>query len=291
MKQRLVIALQQLKQRLTFAALFSFSLHAFVLFGITFILPNTKNFPPLSQPMEVTLVNSQSGHRPSNATAYAQYNLEGGGNTDDEHRAKTPFPFLGDSRHFTPEQIEQHLRQLEQESRRLLTRNKSDYRVAQNKLQQQQQQSSGANGHDLAQHSLEIARLEAQISKSMDMYEKMPKRRFIGSRTQEYRFAQYVEDWRAKVERIGNMNYPEIARTQKIYGKLTLTVSIRADGSVESIEINRPSGQRILDASAVRIVKLSAPFPPFPPNIRKDTDVISITRTWIFTSTDRLESE
>ena len=141
------------------------------------------------------------------------------------------------------------------------------------------------------QRSLEIARLEAQISKSLDMYEKMPKRRFIGARTQEYRFAQYVEDWRAKVERIGNLNYPEIARSQKIFGKLTLTVSIRADGSVESIEINRPSGQRILDASAIRIVKLAAPFPPFPPDIRKDTDILSITRTWMFTSTDKLESE
>jgi protein TonB len=100
-----------------------------------------------------------------------------------------------------------------------------------------------------------------------------------------------VEDWRAKVERIGNLNYPEMARREKIFGKLTLTVSIRADGSVESIEVDRPSGQRILDASAVRIVKLSAPFAPFPPDIRKDTDIISITRTWIFTSTDKLESE
>jgi len=100
-----------------------------------------------------------------------------------------------------------------------------------------------------------------------------------------------VEDWRAKVERIGNLNYPEIARRDKIYGKLALTVSIRADGSVESIEVNRPSGQRILDASAIRIVKLSTPFAPFPPDIRKDTDILSITRTWIFTSTDKLESE
>ena len=98
-------------------------------------------------------------------------------------------------------------------------------------------------------------------------------------------------DWRAKVERIGNLNYPEIARTQKIYGNLTLTVSIRSNGSVEDIEINRSSGQRILDASAVRIVKLSAPFPPFPPDIAKDTDILSITRTWTFTSSDKLESE
>jgi protein TonB len=283
--------LQQPKQRLSLSALFSISLHTFVLFGIAFVVPNGKNIPVVSQPLEVVLVNSKSSTRPNSATAYAQNNLDGGGSTEDDHRAKTPFPVIGDGKHFTPEQTMQHLRQLEQETKRLLTRRKSDYSVAENKTQKQQRENSGSNGSDLVKRALEIARLEAQINKSLDMYEKLPRRKFIGSRTQEYRFAQYVEDWRAKVERIGNMNYPEMARRDKIYGKLALTVSIRSDGTVESIEVNRPSGQRILDASAVRIVKLSAPFAPFPPDIRKDTDIISITRTWIFTSTDKLESE
>jgi protein TonB len=283
--------LLQPTQRLSFSALLSIGLHIFVLFGITFVVPHGKNIPVVSQPLEVVLVNSKSSNQPNSATAYAQSNLDGGGNTEDEHRAKTPFPVLGDGKHFTPEQVMQHLRQLEQETKRLLTRSKSDYSVAQNKTQKQQHENSGTNGQDLVKKSLEIARLEAQINKSLDMYEKLPRRKFIGSRTQEYRFAQYVEDWRSKVERIGNMNYPEMARRDKIYGKLALTVSIRSDGSVESIEVNRPSGQRILDASAIRIVKLAAPFAPFPPDIRKDTDIISITRTWIFTSTDKLESE
>jgi protein TonB len=291
MKYPSVNVLQQPAQRLTFSVVFSFALHAFVLFGIAFVVPDWKSFPVLSHPLEVTLVNSKSGNQPNNATAYAQSNLEGGGNTDEEHRARTPFPVLGNAQRFTLEQATQRLRQLEQESKRLLTRNKSNYSIAENKTQKQQRDNSGSNGQDLVKRSLEIVRLEAQIYKSMDMYEKLPRRKFIGARTQEYRFAQYVEDWRAKVERIGNMNYPEIARRQKIFGKLALTVSIRSDGSVESIEINRPSGQRILDASAIRIVKLAAPYPPFPPDIRKDTDVISITRTWIFTSTDKLESE
>lgn len=290
MKQRLVNVLQQSGQRLTFAILFSFALHTFFLFGITFVVPNSKNIPTLSQPLEVVLVNSKSSRRPNNATAYAQNNLDGGGNTEDDRHAKTPFPVLGDAQRFTPEQTAQRLRQTQQESQRLLTRNKSDFSVAQNKTQQQNQDSSNAEGHDLVQRSLEIVRLEAQINKNLSMYEKMPKRKFIGARTQEYRYAQYVEDWRAKVERIGNLNYPEIARSQKIYGSLTLTVSIRSNGSVEDIEINRSSGQRILDASAARIVKLSAPFPPFPPDIAKDTDILSITRTWTFTSSDKLES-
>ncbi|MBI5006960.1 MAG: energy transducer TonB [Nitrosomonadales bacterium] len=281
---------QHPNQRLSFAVLFSITLHAFFMFGISLVVPDWKDIPVISQPLEVVLVNSKSRNRPTNASAYAQSNLDGGGNTEDDHRAKTPFPVLGDGQRFTPEQAAKRQRQLEQETKRLLTRNKGDYFVAEEN-DQQKQSSARDNGKDLVQRSLEIARLEAQISKSLDMYEKMPKRKFIGARTQEYRYAQYVEDWRSKVERIGNMNYPEMARREKIYGKLTLTVSIRSDGSVESIEISRPSGQRILDASAIRIVKLAAPYAPFPPDIRKETDVLSITRTWIFTTTDRLESE
>jgi protein TonB len=182
------------------------------------------------------------------------------------------------------------VQQLEQETKRLLTQLKSNYSVAQEKTEKKPV-ANDVSGEELVQRALEIARLEAEISKSLESYEKLPKRKFIGARTQEYRYAQYVEDWRGKVERIGNMNYPQQARDQKIYGKLTLTVSIRADGSLESVEINRSSGQRILDAAAMRIVKLAAPYAVFPPDIRKETDVLSITRTWTFTSNDQLQSE
>jgi protein TonB len=197
---------------------------------------------------------------------------------------------LGNDTRFSPEQATQHVKVLEQEVKRLLTKDKSNYGVEQKKNVPQKVESA-RSGQDLVQQSLEIARLEAEISKNISMYEKLPKRKFIGARTQEYRYAQYVEDWRSKVERIGNLNYPEIARRQKIYGKLTLSVSIRADGTVESIEINNSSGQRILDAAAQRIVKLAAPYSPFPPDIRKETDILSITRTWTFTTNDQLEAE
>jgi protein TonB len=141
------------------------------------------------------------------------------------------------------------------------------------------------------QRAMEMARLEAQINKNWDAYQKMPRRKFIGARTQEYRYAQYIEDWRIKVERIGNLNYPEQARQEKVFGSLQLSVSIRADGSVESIEVSKSSGHRILDAAAMRIVKLAAPYSPLPPSITKDVDILTITRTWTFTSSDKLESE
>lgn len=278
------------KERLSFAISFSLFLHAFIIFGIAFDMPDAGKLAKTLEPLEVTLVNSKSKNKPSNAKAYAQNNLDGGGNTEDGRRAGTPFPVLGDAQQFTPEQATQKVKALEEEVKRLLTRVKGDYTVEQKKIVTQQEDTP-LNGQDLVQRSLEIARLEAEISKSISLYEKMPKRKFIGARTQEYRYAQYVEDWRSKVERVGNMNYPEAARRQKIYGKLTLTVNIRSDGSVENVEINQSSGQRILDAAAQRIVKLAAPYAPFPPDIRKETDILSITRTWTFTTNDQLESE
>jgi len=288
MRQYLLLA--SLRERLSFAIGLSLLLHAFALFGITFTVPDARILAKRLEPLEVTLVNSQSRSKPGKATAYAQSNLDGGGNTTEDRRAGTPFPVMGDDSRFTPEQAARRVKALEQEVQTLLTRLKGDYRVDQPK-QASKPVENGPSGEELVQRAKEIARLEAEISKNISVYEKLPKRKFIGARTEEYKYAQYVEDWRAKVERIGNLNYPEAARRQRLHGSLTLTVNLRADGSVESVEINRPSGERILDAAAQRIVQLAAPYAPFPPDIRKETDILSITRTWTFTTQDRLQAE
>lgn len=277
-----------LKARLPVAMAFSVALHAFALFGIALVMPDPRSTANFMQPLQVVLVNSKSKSKPTKADALAQAHLDGGGNTAADRRAKSPLPTIRDDLQFTPEQAAKRVAQIEEESKRMLTKLKSNYSVVQPEIKKQQS-NDASSGDELVQRSLEIARLEAQIHKDFDAYQKMPRRKFIGARTQEYRFAQYIEDWRVKVERIGNLNYPEQARQQKIFGSLKLSVSIRADGSVESVEVDRSSGHRILDAAAMRIVKLAAPYAPLSPDIRKDTDILVITRTWTFT--DRLESE
>ncbi|OGS75252.1 MAG: energy transducer TonB [Gallionellales bacterium GWA2_60_142] len=279
-----------LTSRLSAAMTLSVALHAFALFGVALVLPEPANLANMMTPLQVVLVNSKSKTRPDKADALAQANLDGGGNTAEDRQAKTSLPTISDDQQFTPEQVARRVAELEQESKRLMTRMKGDYTVAQ-PAPKKEQTSANRSGDDLVQRSLEIARLEAQISKNMDIYQKLPRRKFIGARTQEYRFAQYIEDWRIKVERIGNLNYPEEARRQQLYGKLQLSVSIRSDGSLESIEVSRSSGHRILDAAAMRIVKLAAPYSSLPPEITKDTDILTIVRTWTFTSADRLEGE
>jgi len=279
-----------LKKPLAGAMIFSVAFHAFALFGVALVLPDPRSTIDFIQPLQVVLVNAKSKSRPAKAEALAQANLDGGGNTPEDRRAKSPLPAIRDDRQFTPEQIAKRVAQLEEESKRMLVRLKSDHKVAQPELKKRQS-SDARSGEDLVQKSLEILRLEAQIDKNWDAYQKQPRRKFIGARTQEYRFAQYIEDWRIKVERIGNLNYPEQARRQGIFGSLKLSVSINADGSLGPIEVSKSSGNRILDAAAMRIVKLAAPYAPLPPDIRKDTDILVITRTWTFTSSDRLESE
>ena len=280
-----------LKQPMSGAVVFSLCLHAFVIFGISFTLPDPSKVKNSLQPLEVVLVNSKSRSRPVKADALAQHNLDGGGNTAENKRAKSPLPSFGDDKQLTPEQSMQRLQRLEQQVKKLITQARSMHTVPQEHTEKQRKDGSNMKGQDLVQRALEIARLEAQINRDFSAYQKMPQRKFIGARTQEYRYAQYIEDWRVKVERIGNMNYPTQARQQKIFGKLQLTVSIRANGTLESVEVSKSSGQRILDAAAVRIVKLAAPYAPFPEDIRKDTEILSIVRTWSFTSNDQLETE
>ncbi len=137
----------------------------------------------------------------------------------------------------------------------------------------------------------EMARLEAQIAKQQNEYQKRPRKKYLGEHTQEYRFAKYVEAWQQKVERIGNLNYPKEAKDQKLYGRLRMTVMIKTDGSLEGVEIIQSSGHKILDDAAKRIVAMAAPYAVFSEDMRKDVDILGITRTWTFTNADNLATE
>jgi protein TonB len=91
-----------------------------------------------------------------------------------------------------------------------------------------------------------------------------------------------MEAWRAKVERVGNLNYPEAARRKKLSGNLILDVALNNDGSINQITVRRSSGHKVLDDAAIRIVELASPYSPFPDHIREETDILHITRTWQF---------
>lgn len=280
-------------RRIMLALLVSLVLHAVVL-SVQFRLPERKPQSSNERALEVVLVNARHDRQPTDATLLAQANLDGGGTRDEDALPSTPVP---------PQQqdkpgnalfdAQQKREQAPVRKDPVLTSPKpAPIQVADPTPSADKPAAAPArpSAQDLLDSAAMAARLEAQIDRSLDEYAKRPRRIHIGSRTREYRFARYIDDWRLKVERIGTLNYPESARG-RLHGSLLMTVAIHADGTVEKVVIERSSGQKVLDDAAIEIVKLSAPFAPFPPDISKDGDILEITRTWSFTNADRLTTQ
>ncbi len=241
--------------------------------------------------IEVVLVNSKSSTRPTKADALAQANLDGGGNTEKRLRAKSNLPAVPNM----PADAElslaaKRVQQLESEAQRLLAQINPDSYTTNPKTMpiEQTKQIEHAKLADLPESRLEVARLEAEIDREWQAYQELPKRKFIGARTHSVVYAEYVDQWRQKIERVGTANFPPEARQREEFGSVLVTVAIKADGSVERVEIDRSSGSPVLDAAVERIVMLAAPFKAFPANVRRETDILHITRTWAFTRSDLL---
>ena len=142
----------------------------------------------------------------------------------------------------------------------------------------------------LVNRSLAMASLSAEIDRRLQAYAKRPKRKWITARTREHNYAAYMEAWRQKVERVGNLNYPDEASRANLSGNLLLDVALRPDGSIDEIILRRSSGKKVLDDAAIRIVNLAAPFPRFPKKIAEETDILHVERTWQFLSGNRFAS-
>jgi len=267
----------------------SIVIHAIVL-SIHFKLPEALRGIAPSQ-LDVVLVNSKTRTKPVQADVLAQSNLDGGGDTELDRRAKSPLPVLQPpERGADLKQATRRVQEMEARQRQLLSQMQSRKEIASAEPEPQAEVKSQVSGADLAESALIIARMEAQIARQLDEYNKRPRKTFVGARAAEVRYALYVEDWRQKIERIGNLNYPESARG-RIYGSLRLTVSINSDGTLAAMDLESSSGYKILDAAAEQIVRLAAPYAKFPPDIRKETDILVITRTWYFAHGDRVFSE
>ena len=292
--------------------------HAVMIAAIKFEPPDLKKFKDNLPILEVFLVNAKTESKPDKAEVFAQANLDRGGNTDQNRMMKSALPALkqqeveftvkpssqpkngAKSAKQTAEDIQEQKRVavLEKQAQELMTQINSSKKIETQTVQQATAKKSELGDQEASNKkidmnavtaaALEMDRLEALISKQQDEYQKRPKRKFIGARVKEYKYAMYVDAWRQKVEKIGNTNYPEAAKNLKLYGQLQMTVSIKADGSIENIELNRSSGHKVLDEAARHIVELGAPYAKFTDDMHKETDILSITRTWKFTKEDSL---
>lgn len=268
-----------------------------VLFHAVLLALNFK-FPEASQAfrekaMDIILVNAKSARKPTDAQALAQANLDGGGNTDENRRAKTPLPpSLQKNDGDAIQQMQRRVQELETAQQRLLTQAKNLRNIAAATTSNEQPSPAVpvVSGLDLAESARAMARLEGEIAKTADEYSKRPRKKFVGARTEEYGLAAYLDAWKQKIERIGTLNYPPEARG-KLYGAVVIFVELRAeDGSLYSAEISRSSGHKILDQAALRILRMSAPFGAIPSEALGGATVLSFARTWYFTQGDALNT-
>lgn len=241
--------------------------------------------------LQVVLVNARHVRPPTHAQALAQANLDGGGEqADAKHMPTSPLPPQESVREGDAlVETQQRVQQLEARQRELLARTQaaatqvSRERPSDNSAAQMDTpQPKG--GLDLST-ARAIARQEAVVDKAVSDYAARPKKGFVSPRTREYKLAQYGEDWRIKVQRVGELNFPRSAKGS-LYGSVLVSVEIRPDGSVLSAEILRPDQDPKINEAALRIIKLAAPYAPFTPEIRKEYDLLVLTRTMNFTRED-----
>ena len=266
--------------RLALTLFLATALHALVILGISFDVFDRDNDEQNVPTLDITVVNRQQTKPPEEYDYLAETSQDGAGNTEDkvqpqqESLAQTPPPAPPVESTPTPTQV--------------MTADTSTRKIQKSEEPKPDEKSEVTSAAELINRSMEMLTLNQQINQTLQAYSKTPKSKFISARTKEFKYASYMRDWVAKVERVGELNYPDAARRENLSGKLIVQVAVYPDGSVRDITIPKPSGYKILDDAAVRIVKLAAPFAPFPESIKKETDVLYITRTWVFTSGNRL---
>lgn len=272
-------------ERLSVTMLFSIIAHAVVVLGLTFdYVKPTPRLPSL----DVILVQSATGKKPEKADFLANANNEGGGTSDKAVRptdlVTAPAPKAQPGVAPIPVETGTRAPQPPSEHELLTTQRKSDFAVRTQTQAIEQPDTPRPNPDALSERKLEMARLANELHSETQVYAKRPKKKYISANTKEAVDAAYQAGWVARVERIGNLNYPDEARRQQLQNgrtlSLMLTTGIKRDGSLASVDIIQSSGFKLLDEAAIRIVRLAAPFPPLPAGI--DYDELYITRTWEF---------
>ena len=265
--------------RMALTLFFAIILHAMIILGITFGLHDDSAPENVLPTLDITVSNRRSPP-PDEADYLAQTSQDGGGNTSEKVRPTQAIPEQAPA--VEPQQASPTPAQV-------ITTDAAELKHHQNDKVMPETEKPEVTATDL-KRSMEMVNLEEQINESRQAYAKRPRHIYISARTQEFKYANYMSEWVKKVERVGNLNYPDEARRKGLSGKLTMDVTMNADGTVRNIKISRPSGHPVIDEAAIRIVNLAAPFAPFPTEILRDGAILHITRTWEFSTTNQLKS-
>jgi protein TonB len=266
--------------RFTLTLFFAVVLHAMIILGITFGTPDADPPDKALPTLDITVANRKTPP-PDEADYLAQTSQDGGGNVTEKVRPQQAMPEQA------PAVAQQQPAPAPTE---VVTTDASVTKIRQENTAKPETERKDPTAAELIERSMEMVNLSEEINQSMQAYAKRPKQVYVSARTQEFKYANYMTEWVKKVERVGNLNYPDAARREGVSGKLLLDVALNPDGSVRNITVLKTSGHAAIDEAAIRIVNLAAPYPQFSPEISKEADVLHITRTWEFSTSHKLKS-
>ncbi|MDQ7915339.1 TonB family protein [Pseudomonas sp. 102515] len=276
--------------RLGFTLLIATLLHVVLILGVGFALPEPTQ---ISRTLEVTLASFKSDEAPKQPDFLAQENQQGSGTLDKAVAPSTPVqaPFHDSEIRQAAPPARKPAADRAQAPKAAVTTRVARPTKAEPSRETPEREQRDAPSPESDSQAAELASLEAQLAEERQQYAKRPKIwRINAASTQKDKGARYKEEWRRKIERIGNLNYPEQAKRDRLYGSLRLLVAINKDGSLYEVQVLESSGRPVLDQAALRIVRLAAPFAPFSGDLA-DIDRLEIIRTWRFERGDRLSSQ
>lgn len=296
LESRAVTARDRLVTTLFFAAL----AHGILILGITFRPQRPKG----SATLEVTMVQTRSVVPPSRADYIAQANQQGAGNTKKLVRPESPLSMPAavnnPGRPDAPDLADNPGRDTSTGDDRGTNPHNTANRdavVTTSALTGETANARSAAAPMSVEPRVMMARLltpgDDALMPNDDGLElpqatdATPREAFVSVNARESRYAPYLDAWRRKVEHIGNLNFPSEIRTRRLSGALSLEVALNSDGSIRDLFLSKPSRQPLLDNSALRIVKMAAPFAPFPANLRRDTAVLRFVYVWRFNGGSR----
>ncbi|KGM56630.1 energy transducer TonB [Lysobacter arseniciresistens ZS79] len=268
-------------QRLTATTMLSLLVHGIVLLGVGFAVESAA---PVVPTLDVILTRTTTELSPEQADFLAQASNQGGGEHDSSSRPSEPVsgPLPAATAGVAPRELRaQSPAPQPPPQARVVSSTRGDSATPAALETPPPDERPRPRGEEQISHDMAMARLAAEIHLRSERYAKRPKRKFVSASTTEYAWAGYLREWVDRVERVGNLNYPDEARRRRLGGQVVISVAIRRDGSVEDSAIVVSSGIPLLDASALRIARLAEPYPPLP-RTGEDPDVLHVTRTWAF---------
>jgi len=269
------------RQRLGATMVLSLLLHAMLVLGVGFALEDAA---PVMPTLDVILTRTTSPLTQAQADFLAQASNQGGGEHEASRRPRDAQAGLlpQDEAGVAQRAVRAQSPEVAPppEARVVASRNGQDALPSPEAAPVVEEQLL-PRGPEKIERDLAMARLAAEIHLQSERYAKRPTRKFVSASTQEWAYATYLRAWVDRVERVGNLNYPDEARRRQLSGTLVISVAIRRDGSVERAEVIQSSGTRLLDDAALRIARLAEPYPPLP-RTEEEIDVLHVTRTWNF---------